>query len=272
VDPKSGKSEGLPYSLSRWTDLPAAKWDWFERQLDQGWMVGFDPRTAVPSKWSLKPEDTYGLIFWTRNPRNLIDRADRLKDYPLVVHFTLTGWHEVEHGAPGLGEGLLLLAEAVDKFGPERVVWRFSPVPIVEDTLERFSTLAARAKQLGINEVYVSFLQENDRVPELRPRKVRMELLRRMAAQEPAMTILICNDDSTFKTYDDMSVPANLRQGVCEDGKRFGRGERPPFEGCGCSLAVDPFTINEGCTMGCEFCYAADKSLSPAKRNTTGEV
>lgn len=229
--------------------------------------MAFDPRTAIPSKWSLKPEDTFGLIFWTRNPRNLIDHADRLKDYPLVVHFTLTAWHEVEHGAPGLKEGFRLMAEAVNKFGPERVVWRFSPVPLVEDVVDRYRWIARHAREMGLRQVYVSFLQENDRIPERRPRRVRLELLRQMATLEPDLKVLLCNDDQTTLKANDC-VPANLRRRVCEDGMRF--GSRPPFEGCGCSLALDPFTINESCSMGCSFCYAADQSLNPVKRNTTG--
>jgi sulfatase maturation enzyme AslB (radical SAM superfamily) len=80
--------------------------------------------------------------------------------------------------------------------------------------------------------------------------------------------------------------PNNLASGICESGERFAvippvdptnlltsvlRQERalPPREGCGCALAVDPFTINETCTMGCSYCYAADKSLASKKRNTT---
>lgn len=268
MDPKSGKADGLPYSLSRWTDLPAAKWEWFRGQLDQGWMYAFDPRTAVPSKWSLKPVDTFGLIFWTRNPRNLIDHADRLADYPMVVHVTLTGWHEVEHGAPSLTDGLSLLAGAVAAFGVDRVVWRFSPVPTVPEVVDRFEVIARAARQIGLRHVYVSFLHENDSVPEHRPRKARVELLRQMSVRAHDMEIRLCNEDSTLKTHDGLVVPPNLRRAVCEDGRRF--GPRPPFEGCGCTLAVDPFTINESCNMGCEYCYAADKSLSPAKRDTSG--
>jgi DNA repair photolyase len=267
MDPQSGKAEGLPYSLSRWTDLPAAKWDWFEQQLDQGWMMAFDPRTAVPAKWSLKPDDTFGLIFWTRNPGELIAHADRIRDYPMVVHVTLTGWHEVEHGAPDLTEGISLLTRAVDAFGPDRVVWRFSPVPIVQDSLERFQAIAIAARRIGLGHVYVSFLQENDSVPEQRSRRTRVELLRQLSVRTD-LDIRLCNEDATLKTYDEMVIPINLHRAVCEDGRRFGL--RPPSEGCGCALAVDPFTINESCNMGCEYCYAADMSLSPAKRDTTG--
>lgn len=273
ADVLSGKAERLPYSLSRWTDVSGSrdKWEWFEAQLDQGWMEGFDPRTAVPCNWSLRPEDTYGLIFWTKDPTNLILNKERLLKYPLVIHMTLTGWDEVEKGAPDLMEGLALLTDTVNTFGSERVVWRFSPVPMVPDIVDRFEGLARVASGLGLERVYVSFLQENDLVPEKRPARVRIELLKQMTVQAHGMKILLCNEDQTLARED--KLPANLGTGVCEDGCRFTDSNyrifRPKTEGCGCALGVDPFTINESCSMSCEYCYAADKSRSPSKRNTT---
>lgn len=269
---RSGKAEGLPYSLSRWTDLPAAKWPWFEQQLAQGWMVGFDPRTAFPAKWSLAVEDTLGLVFWTRNPTNLIERASLLKPYPLVVHMTLTGWHEVEKGSPSIEQGLRLMEAAVDAFGPENVVWRFSPVPMTDDTVKRFNRIASAASTFGVRQVYVAFLQDNDLMTEDRDPATRREVLRAMADGSHGLDVLLCQEDKTLQAGGDLGLrhPPNLRYGVCEDGKRFPQGSSDlAFEGCGCALAVDPFTVNESCTMGCRYCYAADQSLASRKRNTT---
>ena len=118
MDPiASGKAENLLYSLSRWTDLPIAKWSWFRQRLEQGWMLGIDPRTAMPGRWSLRPEDVLGLVFWTKNPTNLIEDAALLSEFPLVIHVTLTGWTEVEHGAPNIKWGLRRLGEVVEAFG-----------------------------------------------------------------------------------------------------------------------------------------------------------
>jgi len=267
----SGRTEKLPYSLSRWTDLPAAKWPWFQQQLDQGWMIGIDPRTAMPGKWSLSPSETLGLIFWTRNPENLIRNVDRLNGYPLVVHMTLTGWHEVEKGAPDIDEGLALLRDAVAAFGADRVIWRFSPVPVVSDVVDRFEKIAKEASRLGLQEVYVSFLQENDLVPETRNPRFRLELLKQIAVRSQGMKVSLCNEDHSVSLGERIG-PVNLAWGVCESGQRFAKSsygvDCPPPEGCGCALAVDPFTINESCTMGCAYCYAADRSLAPKKRNT----
>lgn len=267
-----GRPEKLSYSFSRWTDVPLAKWEWFQEQLDQGWFIGFDPRTAFPGKWSLAPEDTYGLVFWTKDPTRLILEAERLKRYPLVIHVTLTGWEEVEKGAPDIERGIFVLGEAVKAFGPENVVWRFSPVPLVEDSVERFEYIAAEAEQMGLKEVFLSFLQQNDLMPETRAPRVRLELMKQMAARAHGLQVRLCAEDQSVTLTNPR--PENLWHGVCESGRRFTPDpdslyNGPPTEGCGCALAVDPFTVNESCTLGCKYCYAADKDLSPRKRNTT---
>lgn len=262
---QSGKAENLPYSLSRWTDLSGSpsKWAWFRERLAEGWMLGFDPRTALPSKWSLRPEDTLGLIFWTREAKALVRSADLLQAYPLVIHYTLTGWHEVEKGSPSIDTALGTMRDTVAAFGADNVVWRFSPVPVVDDAVERFERIAKGVEGMGIKDVFVSFLQENSTKNEARPSRFRRELLRQMAART-SLTVQVCFEDDT-KVEDSAK---GLRRGVCESGQRFSTSmgiDWPKTEGCGCALAIDPFTINESCAFGCQYCYAADAK----KRSTT---
>ena len=261
---KSGRAEGLPYSLSRWTDVPISKWSWLKVQLAQKWMWAGDPRTAIISPWSLAPEDTLGLIFWTKNPTNLLQDADLFREYSWVVHITLTGWTEVEKGAPNLEQGVDLIKRSVEAFGPERVTWRFSPVPATADAVERFGMIARPLAHAGLKHVYAAFLQTNDLMEETRDKTTRQEILRLMSQQEPSLEVRLCSED---RTLDGMPPCLNLSYGVCEDGSRFLPGLVK--EDCGCALSVDPFTINETCSAGCSYCYAADRSLSPKKRNTT---
>lgn len=257
---RSGKAENLPYQLSRWTDLPGARWEWFKEQLGQGSMVAFDQRDAMPDRWSLAPEDVLGFVFWTKNPANLIkDRDLILPHYKSVVHMTLTGWTEVELGAPTLYQGLDLMEKTVAA-GFE-TTWRFSPIPMVEDVLDRFEAIAATVEGLGLKEVFVSFLQNNDRLPERRSDEVKFELLHAMS-DCTNLRIKLCAEDR-------LTIPHTVAKGVCESAERFGASGPPPREGCGCAYSIDPFTVNESCTMGCLFCYAADTSLSRKKHNTT---
>ena len=268
-----GRAEGLPYSLSRWTDISGSppKWAWMMDAFHRGEMTAFDQRTAVPSRWSLRPEDTLGLIWWTKNPENLIREYARLREYNNQIHLTLTGWEEVERGAPSLSEGVALLDRVAHLYGSDRVFWRFSPIPDVPDVLERFTRIARMASASGIREVYLSFLQTNDRMPETRTPATKLGLMRQMAAAADAfdLSVRLCAEDRMLMGID--SLPKNLGSGVCVRPESFAipGQDRPPSEGCGCVLAVDPFTINETCTMGCQYCYAADHTLSPKKRNTT---
>lgn len=269
---RSGKVEGFPYSLSRWTDVPAAKWAWFRANLERGFMLAFDPTTAVPSRWSLKPEDTLGLTFWTKDPTNLlVDKALLLPFLPrLKIHVTVTGWEEVEKGAPGLAEGADLLRETAETFGSENVYWRFSPVPLLPlpELTDRFERIARVASRAGLDRVYLAFLQNNDLMPETRDREGRLEVLSTLA-KKVGLRILLCNEDTTLHRVSDL--PLNVGAGVCAPPEDFDLPgfKRPPCEGCGCALMVDPFTINESCTFGCTYCYAADKTMADKKRNTT---
>jgi hypothetical protein len=223
-------------------------------------MVAMDPRTGLPDRWSLDPAQTLGLVFWTRNSRNLVKDAALLAGHRTVIHFTLTGWHEVEARAPGISEGLELLASAVETFGVENVRWRFSPVPVVDDAVERFARIAEGAAALGLKDVYVSFLQPNDWAPETRTCGDRQTLLWGMA-KVTTLELVLCNED--------LSTPVGpgVRRGICEDAARFTADAKA--EKCGCALTVDPFSQNEACVYGCRYCYSGNQATSARKRNTT---
>ncbi len=281
---RSGREEGLPYSLSRWTDVPAAKWDWFQDRMKAGYMEGFDPRTGVPALWSLRPEDTLGLIFWTKNPTKLYENADLLRQYNTRVHVTITGWHEEEPGVPSWGDMAMMTRALGVKLGWERITLRFSPVPIgLErgELLRRFDMITwlvspfsggwPEIPGVGVKDVFLSFLQTNDRIEETRSEANRIAIMREMAeiAARWGMNVRLCNEDRTL--LGGGRLPSNLAPGICAPPGDFELPGLPksPSEGCGCVLAVEPFTINESCTYGCRYCYAADETLSGKKRNTT---
>jgi DNA repair photolyase len=251
---KSGVDHKVPYSLSRWTDLPASKWSWFLDQVHQGWMPAIDQRTSLPAKWSLQPEETLGLIFWTKNPLNLIKAKDLLKRYKVQVHLTLTGWSEVERGAPLMDQGCSLMARAVEAFGAENVIWRFTPVPAVPDVVERFQHIARVAHSVGLRKVFTTFLQENAGLPDQRSHLEKADVLQRIQEASP-LEVLLCQDDHSFAT-------SNIKAGVCAPASDWGLTEA---DRCGCCYTVDPFAINEACAYACSYCYAT----TAEKRNTT---
>lgn len=265
----SGVAEGIPYSLSRWTDVSGSpnKWAWFRACLQSNKMVAFDPRTTAPGVWSLQPEDTLGLVFWTKNPTNLILSRKALAQYRVTVHMTATGWSEVEKGAPTLQEAGKLLVQTAKVF--DTVYWRFSPIPQLPqaELFRRFQRLLGYASIANLDQVFVSFLQPNDKIPETRSPNERFELLNTLSveAKEFGVKVVLCRDDRTLDSFKGHQFALE----ACVSPMDFGGDGHVHLENCGCVLLVDPFTLNESCHFGCTYCYAADKSLSVRKRNTT---
>lgn len=229
-------------------------------------MVGIDPLTGTPSPWSLHPDDTLGLVFWTKNPQNLIASNPQKEGFAIKVHVTVTGWYEAEGNAPDITAGAKLLSQAAKEFQPENVRWRFSPIPIVSDVVSRFEKVLAVAADSGLSRVYLSFLQENDLVRETRQLQERSTILADLAekAEQKGVSVLLCNEDKSLAGK--RSHP-NLFSGVCAPPEDFLGSS--PSEGCGCALMVDPFTINEACSLMCKYCYASDKALWGARVDTT---
>jgi DNA repair photolyase len=213
------------------------------------------------------------LVFWTRAPQRLIEDQGLLESYRIQIHVTVTGWTEVEHGAPNLEEGIELLKAVCGAYGPARVVLRFSPVPVVPDVVTRWERLVAAAAAIGIPHIYVAFLQPNDRMVDPRSPEEQFAVLTEIAqvAETYGVQVRLCQDGAALLIGRSAS---NLSLGVCVpvDGLTvLGRPDPVP-EGCGCVLMADPFTANESCVFNCSYCYAADQSLNPEKRNTTLKV
>lgn len=272
----NAKDQNIPYSFSRWTDVSASqnKWDWFMACMAQGHMIAFDPRSGIPGHWSLKPEETFGMVWWTKNPTNLLKEKAMFDGHRLKVHLTITGWEEVEKGAPKTEDAAELACRTAEVFGVENTIWRFSPVPLVEDAVARFEKIAKIVSSGGIKKTYLSFLQTNDLVAETRSKEDRLTLLLEFSriAEPLGLQVYLCNEDTLLHRVNGM--PANLSAGVCQPPEDFDLAgySRGPSEGCGCILMADPFTINESCSLGCTYCYASDKELSSKKRNTTKGV
>lgn len=265
---RSGAAEAVPYSLSRWTDVPAAKWEWFRERLQSGVLQAFDPRTGVPDWWSLHPEQTHSLVFWTKDPRNLVRDFDLIKSHPIKAHVTLTGWREEEHGAPHADVVALDATFLADHIGKKNVTWRFSPVPLLTPDVifDRFERIA-RMMRTATENCFLSFLQFNDLMLETREALERTRIAATLTeiASQYGIRVWLCNDDKSTLRLSRWDTE-KVTKGVCVPCEG---DKKPASEACGCAIMVDPFTFNESCTMGCTYCYASDKSLSPKKANTT---
>ena len=122
-------------SASRSTDIPAFYADWFFHRLKVGYSAWTNPFNGVKSYVSY--ENTRFIVFWSKNPRPLLQHLDYLKERNIgcYIQYTLNDYEKegLERGVPKVSERVDTFKLLVDKLGKGRVFWRFDPLLLTDD-------------------------------------------------------------------------------------------------------------------------------------------
>ena len=77
-------------SASRRTDIPAFYSQWLFNRLNQGFVMAKNPiNPRLVSKIPLNPQLIDCIVFWTKNPGNIMDQLDHLRDYNYLIDLVL---------------------------------------------------------------------------------------------------------------------------------------------------------------------------------------
>ena len=118
-------------SVSRRTDIPAFYTEWFLNRIKAGYVDVINPfNTKQANRISLKKEDIDCFVFWTKNPRPLLDRIDELNGYNYYFQYTINSYgKDMEPNVPSKSEELIdTFIELSNKIGKEKVIWRYDPI------------------------------------------------------------------------------------------------------------------------------------------------
>ncbi len=122
-------------SASRSTDIPAFYSDWFFHRLKVGYSAWTNPFNGVKSYVSY--QNTRFIVFWSKNPRPLLQHLDYLKEWNIgcYIQYTLNDYEKegLERGVPKLSERIDTFKLLVDKLGKGRIIWRFDPLLLTDD-------------------------------------------------------------------------------------------------------------------------------------------
>lgn len=122
-------------SASRSTDIPAFYADWFFERLKKGYSAWTNPFNGKKSYVAY--EDTRFIVFWSKNPRPLLNHLDYLRERGIGCYIQYTLNDYVEEGlelgvVPKLKERIETFKLLVDKLGLGAVVWRFDPLILTD--------------------------------------------------------------------------------------------------------------------------------------------
>lgn len=121
-------------SASRSTDIPAFYADWFFHRLKKGYSAWTNPFNGIRGYVSY--ENTRFIIFWSKNPRPLLEHLYELKGHNIgcYIQYTLNDYENerLELGVPPLDERIETFKLLVKQLGVGHVIWRFDPLILTD--------------------------------------------------------------------------------------------------------------------------------------------
>ena len=260
-------------SASRRTDIPAFYSEWFMNRLKQGYVLVRNPiNPNAVSKVNLSPEFIDCIVFWTKNPKPMMDKLDGLKDYMYYFQYTLNGYpNNIEIGLPTLDDRINTFIELSKRIGKDRVVWRYDPI-LLTDTIDvefHKTTFEYIAKSLEgyTNRVMVGVLDNYRKITssmkEINNRTLSVDELEEIMtyfkkiSSNWGMEIQSCYEKIDLDKY-------GIRPGKCIDDELISKltGDKFIYEKdknqrneCKCIVSSDIGTYNS-CAHFCKYCYA----------------
>ncbi len=261
-------------SVSRRTDIPNYYSDWFITRIKEGFLYVRNPMNVHQiSKIDLSPEVVDCIVFWTKNPANMIEKLEYLQKYVYYFQFTLTGYgKDIEPNLPNKREELIPTFKRLsEKIGKEKVIWRYDPILIskrytMDYHLKVFDEIASSLADYT-DKVVISFVdlysktQRNTKELDIRQitNKEMTELAGKMAqiASKHNLIIESCAEQINL-------LEVGIGHGSCIDKKLIERllgckllaeKDKNQREECGCFESVEVGSYNT-CLNGCKYCYA----------------
>ncbi len=261
-------------SASRRTDIPSYYSDWFFNRIKEGYVCVRNPMNVHQiSRISLSPEVIDGIVFWTKNPRPMMDRLDLLKNYMFYFQFTVNSYaQDVECNLPNKNDVIIpTFKELSNTIGAERVIWRYDPILLTEkyniDYHIRYFEEIAKRLSGHTEKCIISF------VDLYRNTQNNMKALGLLPMETSTMYEIAQKLSEIASTYgikmESCAEKINLEQfgiehGHCIDCELFEKllgcrmdlsKDKNQREECGCMASIDIGMYNT-CKNGCKYCYA----------------
>lgn len=262
-------------SASRRTDIPAFYWEWFQKRLQEQYVLVRNPLNLHQvSRISLRPEVVDGLVFWTKNPEPMLKQLSVLDAYAYYFQFTLNAYAaDVEAALPPLAVRIEIFRQLAQKIGAERMIWRYDPILLSAryDLQYHAAVFEELAAQLAgsTKKCIISFL---DYYPKIKA-GLHQAGLRGLSEDEQRRLAAVLSQTARqyglqLETCAEAIELADLgiEHASCIDAELLGRvggcrldtvKDKNQRGECGCAASIDIGAYNT-CLHGCIYCYAND--------------
>lgn len=260
-------------SVSRRTDIPAFYSKWFFNRLKEGYILVRNPMNAHQiSRVELNPSVIDCIVFWTKNPKPIINQLDYLKAYKYYFQFTINSYGKsLEPNVPRKKYIIDTFINLSEKIGKEKVIWRYDPIILTniytkEYHYKWFEYLAQKLCNYT-DKCVISFLdlyKKTERnlkkiivTPLLKSDMEEMADRLSLIASKYNLTLESCSEEIELKKF-------GINHGKCIDDKLIYKlvgyninvhKDPNQREVCGCVKSIDVGAYNT-CKHHCLYCYA----------------
>lgn len=260
-------------SASRRTDIPAFYVQWLIKRIEQGYVAVRNPfNYRQISIVDLRPENVDCIVFWTKDPTNILPKLHHFSSYAYYFQITLNAYDQsIETNVPNKSRIIESFKRLADIIGNERVIWRYDPIFLTKKFtrdyhIEYFAALARILKGYT-KKCVISFLdfyrttKHNLQGLNLLPLKTQdlHYLAKNFAkiAEDNNLSLETCAEEIDLEMY-------GIKHGKCIDDKLISqiRGTNIAIEQdknqrplCRCAASVDIGAYNT-CPHNCLYCYA----------------
>ena len=260
-------------SVSRRTDIPAFYTEWFFNRLMEGYVLVRNPMNYHQvSRIILNPDIIDCIVFWTKDPANMLDKLDLLEEYNYYFQVTITPYDStIERNVAQKDCIIESFQKLSGLIGKKRTVWRYDPIILtgktdIEYHKKHFGIMASRLE--GYTErCIISFIDIYKKTER------NMKSFDVAAVSEKDMTELgkALSDMASRHGFSvaacseliDLSS-AGIEHAKCiDDGlisditgeNIYARKDKNQRDACGCVESIDIGAYNT-CKHGCLYCYA----------------
>lgn len=213
------------------TDIPAFYSEWLINRFNEGYVYFRNP--AYPQtihKIILDKQHIEGIMWCSKDYLPILHDLKNITDkFPSIFHYTITGYgKDIEPNVPNLEQSIYTFKELSQRYGKDKVIWRFDPIFYCKDfgeveTLKRFRNICKELHNYT-DRVVVNFVSPYE--------KVKRHLSKMITMQPLMKKILLLNMYGICNEY-------NFKLQTCGNGLQFKDLQGIEVTGC-----LDEYALN----------------------------
>ena len=254
------------------TDIPAFYSEWLINRFNEGFVMFRNPASPnMVHKIILDNKHIEGIMWCSKDYLPILHDLKNITDkFPSIFHYTITGYgKDIEPGVPSLEQSIYTFKELSQRYGKEKVIWRFDPIFYCKDfgetqTLERFEKICKELHNYT-DRVVVNFVSPYEKVKRHLPEMVTMQPLMKKIlllnmygiCQKYSFKLQTCGNGLQFKDLQGIEVTGCLDEHALNLIGIYPKSKNKATEwGCLCYPNTSVGVYNT-CLHKCKYCYAS---------------